>query len=143
MKFRVVLFTIAFLTLAISGAAQDKEKKEVKKFMVKTYVEGLHVNRDEKAVRAGFHPDFIMQVFSDGKIIKATLDMWLERLALDGKKNPKRVTQKFDSVDITGNAAMVKMKIYEDSKHIYTDYFLLYKFDDGWKIVSKTFYSHN
>jgi len=46
-------------------------------------------------------------------------------------------------VDVTGNSAMVKMEIHEDSKQIYTDYFLLYKFDDGWKIVSKTFYSHS
>lgn len=143
MRLKVILFTIAFLSLTITSAAQNNEKEEIQKFMIKTYVEGLHINRDEKVVRVGFHPDFIMQVLHDGKIIKATLDMWLKRLALDGKKNPKRVTHKFNSVDVTGNAAMVKMEIHEDSKHIYTDYFLLYKFGDGWKIVSKTFYSHN
>ncbi len=145
MKMRVKIILLAALLCfsTYSSAANEKEKKAVKAVLVTAYVNGLHINRDEKAVRAGFHSDFVMQIFSDGRIIKATLDMWLERLALDGKKNPKRVEHKFNFVDVTGNSAMVKMEIHEDSKQIYTDYFLLYKFDDGWKIVSKTFYSHS
>jgi hypothetical protein len=27
-------------------------------------------------------------------------------------------------------------------KHLFTDYQLLYRFDDGWRIVSKVFHSH-
>ena len=52
------------------------------------------------------------------------------------------IQHKFVIIDLTGNSSFVKMEIYEDSKHIYTDYFGLYKFEDGWKIVNKIFYGH-
>ena len=100
------------------------------------------MNRDSVAVRKGFHPDFVMKVYADDQMIHASLDMWLGRMKLDGVKNPKKIEHEFGSIDVTGNAATAKMEIFIDSKHVYTDYFLLYKFEDGWKIVGKIFYSH-
>jgi hypothetical protein len=45
---------------------------------------------------------------------------------------------KITDVDITGNAASVKVvEIYEKSK--YTDYLSLLKFGDGWRIVNKIY----
>jgi hypothetical protein len=45
---------------------------------------------------------------------------------------------KITEVDITGNAASVKVvEVYEKSK--YTDYLSLLKFADGWKIVKKIY----
>ena len=40
------------------------------------------------------------------------------------------------------NTASVRVEVFRDGKHTFTDYLLLYKFADGWKIVSKAFYSH-
>ena len=123
--------------------AQDaNDEAAVRQVLVDAYVEGLHVNRDLAAVQSGFHPDFVMHVYDDGHLIQAPLAMWLERLQLDGTKNPKPIDYQFDLVDVTGNSAVAKLQIFEDSKHIYTDYFGLYKFDDGWKIVNKIFYGH-
>jgi len=45
-------------------------------------------------------------------------------------------------VDITGAAATVKIDLWRDEVHTFTDYLSLYKFADGWKIVGKTFYRH-
>ena len=123
--------------------AQDaNDEAAVRQVLVDVYVEGLHVNRDLAAVQSGFHPDFVMHVYDDGHLIQAPLAMWLERLQLDGTKNPKPIDYQFDLVDVTGNSAVAKLQIFEDSKHIYTDYFGLYKFDDGWKIVNKIFFGH-
>lgn len=34
---------------------------------------------------------------------------------------------------------MAKLNVYKGTTHFSTDYMLLYKFNDGWKIVSKIF----
>jgi len=124
-------------------AQHADDSADIKELLVESYVQGIYVNRDEDSVRKGFHPDFLMHVLADGQLISAPLDMWLSRLALDGKKNPTPYSYSFESVDVTGNSAVVKMEIYEDSQHLYTDYFGLYKFADGWMIVNKIFYGHN
>ena len=138
--------TLAILVLFLAPlpllAQHADDQAAVRQVLVDAYVQGLHVNRDLAAVERGFHTDFVMHVYDDGHLIQAPLAMWLERLQLDGTKNPKPIDYQFDLVDVTGNSAVAKMQIFEDAKHIYTDYFGLYKFDDGWKIVNKIFFGH-
>ena len=45
-------------------------------------------------------------------------------------------------VDVTGDAAVARVELYKDGKHIYSDYMSLYRFDDGWKIVGKIYHRH-
>ena len=131
------------LCSAASLAQQEGDVANIEALLVESYVEGIYKSRDEEAVRKGFHPDFVMHVLDDGHLIQAPLDMWLERLQLDGIRNTTPYSHSFESVDFTGNTATVKMQIYEDSRHLYTDYFGLYKFADGWMIVNKIFYGHD
>jgi len=83
-----------------------------------------------------------MSVMHNNQIIKASLDMWLQRLELDGTKNQNKIDYELIFIDITKNSAVARMEILENSEHIYTDYFCLYKFNEGWKIVSKIFAEH-
>lgn len=142
MRLWIVILTFLFYA-PLTFAQQGEDEIAIKELLVESYVEGIHINRKTDAVRIGFHPDFLMHVYNDGQLIQAPLEMWLERLNLDGIKNTKTIKHSFDSIDITGNSAVVKMQIYEDSQHLYTDYFGLYRFEEGWKIVNKIFYSHN
>jgi len=147
MKYKVILTTLFVFGFVILPAqsrprADDNEKLAIKNVLIESYLEGIYVNRDSMLVKKGFHPDFLMHVYHNGRLIKADLGTWLARLKLDGKKNKKSIQHKFVIIDLTGNSSFVKMEIYEDSKHIYTDYFGLYKFEDGWKIVNKIFYGH-
>ena len=48
----------------------------------------------------------------------------------------------FPVVEVSGTAASVRVEVYRDGKHTFTDYLLLYKFTDGWKIVSKAYDTH-
>jgi hypothetical protein len=48
----------------------------------------------------------------------------------------------FVNIDISGSAACAKIELYQNKKKIFTDYLSLYKFSDGWKIVSKIYYRH-
>ncbi len=45
-------------------------------------------------------------------------------------------------IDITGTAAVVRLELFRDGVHVFTDYLSLYKFSEGWKIVSKIFYRY-
>ena len=54
-------------------------------------------------------------------------------------KVPENLALDYELIDVTENAAIVKLQVYKDSKHFSTDYMLLYKYKDGWKIVSKIF----
>jgi ketosteroid isomerase-like protein len=40
-------------------------------------------------------------------------------------------------------AAVARVEVHRDGKHIFTDYLSLYRFADGWKIVGKIFQSHS
>ena len=140
----VVLMTLLGLgPMTVQDSIGTEETAAVKEVIVNAYVRGVFIERDKKLVKNGFHPEFTMQVLNDEEIITASLDMWLERLGLDGQKNPNKFEHEFKFIDIAGRAAVSKMEIFENSRHIYTDYFSLYKFKDGWKIVSKIFAEHD
>ena len=116
------------------------EEDAVKAVVVSGYIEGMHINRDAAAANAAFHPEFIMHVAREGKVSQVTLEQWTSRL--NGEKNEHEITYEFEWVDVTGTAAKVKIKVFEDGEHIFTDYLGLYKFEDGWMIVNKIFVSH-
>lgn len=138
-----ILVLSILLSSPATLAQQRDDASQVRQLLVDSYVNGIYVNRDEQVVRDGFHSDFVLHVLDDGHLIQASLDMWLSRLQLDGVKSATPHDYAFESIDVTGNSATVKMEIYKDSVHIYTDYFGLYRFVDGWKIVNKIFYGHN
>ncbi len=146
---KLFVLTIAFFALCVGcqppqedEAVLTKDEQAIKEVIVKAYVEGIYIKRDSLAVRKGFHEDFLMHVNADGHLIQAGLDMWLARLKLDGIENTNRIKGEFKTIDVSGNAATVRIEVFENSKHLYTDYFGLYKFADGWKIVNKIFYTH-
>ena len=134
------------LAAATSLAAPPDESADVQAVVQSAYVEGVHAKGDAALMRQGFHPDFRMLVLRDGKMSAVTLEEWIGRLEARNKENsnaPKPVIKaEFPIVDITGNAAVVRVELSRDGKHTFTDYLLLYKLPDGWKIVSKIFQSH-
>ncbi len=132
--------------LALPNNDIEKEKEAIKQVIETAYVKGIHIDRDPVAIRDGFHPDFTMLVFKDNQMSKVTLEDWIARLEEGKKKNPtwaEKTTHKFEIVDLSGNAAVARIELFKDGKHVFTDYMSLYKFEGGWKIVGKIFYRHN
>jgi ketosteroid isomerase-like protein len=143
---RVLTMAVAVLASAGTAAAQtDVEKKAVIQVITDAYVNGVHAKPDPDAMRRGFHPDFRMLVLTDGKMTAVTLDEWAGRVA-KGAANPAAprpaIKADFPQVDVTGTVASARVEVYRDGKHTFTDQLLLYKFADGWKIVSKAYYTH-
>ena len=130
-----------------SSAAVADDASDVKAVIQSAYVEGVHVKLDAAKMRKGFHPDFRMLVLRDGKMTAVTLDEWINRMELRDKENPNApkpaIKAEFPLVNVTGNAAVARVEIYRDGKHTFTDYLSLYKFPEGWLIVSKIFQSHS
>lgn len=137
---------MALLTLAGPAAAQgDAEKKAVIQVITDAYINGVHAQPDPAAMRRGFHPDFRMLALTDGTMTAVTLDEWAGRVAKGAANaNAPRPAIKadFPQVDVTGTVASARVEVYRDGKHTFTDQLLLYKFADGWKIVSKAYYTH-
>lgn len=145
MHARRFLAIALFLAPALALAQSDADA--VKAVVQTAYVEGVHANPDADAMRRGFSPDFRMLILRDGKMSSVTLEEWIGRMEANRKQNPNApkpsVRAEFPIVDVTANEAVVKVELYRDGKHAFTDLLLLYKFPDGWKIVSKIFQSYS
>ena len=140
------ILTVPFFLFAQNKTDLEKEKATIKEVIIKAYLGGIANRGDVDALRQGFHPGFTMFGVEENSLWKRPLYTWIEMIEKskeEGKYPPKeKVTFEFPMIDITGRAAVVKIKFVRGGKLAYTDYLSLYKFDDGWKIVAKIFHSH-
>jgi ketosteroid isomerase-like protein len=141
----VALAALTVLALTTTGAANEAEKQAVVQVITDAYINGVHAKPDAAAMRRGFHQDFRMLVLADGKMNAVTLDEWagrVEKSAANPNAARPVIKAEFPVVEIAGAAASARVEVFRDGKHTFTDYLLLYKFADGWKIVSKTYHTH-
>jgi hypothetical protein len=139
------IYAIIALIASFSLNAQSPEENLVKQVITSAYIEGIHNRGKVEDIRKGFHPSFNMLRLVDNEIKPLPIEEWivnLEKAKKESATPPARTEGKFINVDITGNNAVVKLELYRDNKKIFTDYLVLYKFTEGWRIVSKTFYRH-
>ena len=142
---RAVALAFTLIALAAPAGAADAEKDAVLAVVNEAYIRGVHAAPDAAAMRRGFHPDFRMLVLADGKMSAVSLDEWagrIEKAAANPSAARPKITAEFPQVDVTGTVASVRVELSRDGRHTFTDHLLLYKFADGWKIVSKAFYTH-
>jgi hypothetical protein len=148
-------FTLLFLAviglhlLAFSWyyAENESEKDAVKAVVENAYLNGAHNKLNTAEMQKGFHTDFAMFAVKEGELKKVSLADWVAKIE-KWKSSPEykaadaEKTYKFKEVDVVGNVAVVKVELFKESQIIFTDYLSLYKFNDGWKIVSKVFHKH-
>lgn len=143
LNLNLILILLLFC-LPVALFAQSEEEA-VKKVVQEAYIDAMQNLGDLKKARQGFHPDFEMLLFRDGQMSKLPIGTWIERIEqrkANPATTPPNITGKFINVEITGTVAMVKLELHRDGKRIFTDYISLYKFEDGWKVVSKVYYQH-
>ncbi len=119
------------------------ETHKIRDAIVKGYIYGIHGSQNKKDILKGFHESFRMLVYKDDALIPVSIDDWLERLKIMKQENPelwnKETHYSILHLDQKGNSASVKIEVYKGDTYFSTDYMLLYRFKDGWKIVSKIF----
>ena len=140
-RISLLVWLVAVLALAPAAQAGD-EAAAIEAVIEKAYVGGIWMKGDEAAARGGFDPSFVMQVNQDDGALAVSLDAWLERLGLHGEPLREDISHRIEVLDQTGDAAVARVEILQGDKLLYTDYMSLYRFGDGWKIVAKTFQSH-
>ena len=139
------LIATLLFTLCLNLSAQDT-KEAVKEVILSAYVNGIHNGGPIKDIKKGFHEDFIMHAMADNGVNEITIQSWLENIeksrnrpGYDPSARPKS-TAEFTNVSVNGNSAIAELNLIRNGKKVFTDYLALYKFNEGWKIVSKTFY---
>jgi len=142
-----VLISVVAILCSIIALAQTSDEEAVKQIVTSAYVEGIQNNGSIEDIRKGFHPSFNMLRLVENEIKPYSIEDWIatiEKRRVEAKPDSKvvRTEAKFLNVDITGNAAVVKLELYREGKRTFTDYIVLYKFTEGWRIVSKTYYRH-
>ena len=139
------VYAIALLMLfSLSGFAQSDEDA-IKAVVTSAYIEGIQNRGSIDDIRKGFHPSFNMLRLVQNEIKPFPIEEWIaaiEKAKSENAAPPARTEGKFINVDITGNAAVVKLDLFRENKKTFTDYLVLYKFTEGWRIVSKTYYRH-
>jgi predicted mannosyl-3-phosphoglycerate phosphatase (HAD superfamily) len=119
------------------------DKEAIKQVIEKAYIQGIHGNQDKETAESGFYRDFAMLVLQDNALEKVRVDEWLARVEVMKRENPDmwaaETRHTFELVDVTGYAAVAKLQVHKGATHFSTDYMLLYRFREGWRIVSKIF----
>lgn len=133
----VALLAILAAGVAIGSAPQNASEEPAVRHIVETYLHGLKFN-DVASFQEAFVPDAkLLFVRKNGELGQLTQEQWYKGFAANAGKEEKGELR-IASVDITGNAAAVKVvEVYEDST--YTDYISLLKLPGGWRIVNKVF----
>jgi hypothetical protein len=136
---------IVFLLIGRAALAQSDEAL-VKEVVNSAYVSGIHNGGPVADIRKGFHPTFQMLRFMENDVKPFGIEEWItaiEKNHAQANATPAvRTEGKFVSVTVSGTVANVVLELYRGDKKIFTDNLLLYKFNEGWRIVSKTFYRH-
>ena len=146
-KLLTIIAIISLLPFALV-AGEDEEKDAIKKVIQSAYDDGLQNKGPVADVEKGFHPGFNLLGLKNDDLTKWPIYSWIKYHEKELKENPgppkedEIVTCKFPVIDITGTAAIAKIELFKGGKKIFTDYLSLYKFEDGWRIVSKIYFRY-
>jgi len=143
----VTIVLLAMIPIFLLAQEEYKEDKEaIKKVIQTAYVDGLQNKGPVEDVEMGFHPGFELLGMRNDDLTKWPIYSWIlyhESKLKEDPGPPKKdefVTAKFPLIDVTENAAIAKVELYKGGEQIFTDYLSLYKFEEGWQIVSKIYY---
>jgi hypothetical protein len=135
--------------MSLNAEKYKTEAENIKEVIQTAYVDGLqNYESSIDEIKAGFHPGFKLLGVKNNRLTKYPIYSWVESVKQKMAKNPEgrpegeKITCKYKSIDVTGNAAMAKIELYQKDKKLFTDYLQLYKFEEGWRIVSKIYHRH-
>lgn len=139
-----LLFILLMSSPAFSYAQAD-DNAAIQQVVTSAYINGIQNRGSIDDIRKGFHPSFNMLRLMNNEIKPLPIEEWIaniEKAKTNNDPAPPKAEGKFVNVDITGNAAVVELDLFRNGKRTFTDYLVLYKFSEGWRIVSKTYYRH-
>ncbi len=128
------LIFIAFIFILSLHVNAQSEEAAVRATAM-DYIEGT-ANGEIERIRRAFHETAALYaVNNEGGLRKIPIDQYIGYFK-QGQKNDRK--GKIISVDLLNDAAQVKIEIVS-GQWKFTDYLLLLKLDEGWKIINKSF----
>ena len=103
------------------------------------YMRG-HAEDDAQHMRAAFMPTARLESVREGPLASWDLDFYCQRFKNTPAPDEATRRRSIDWLDITGTAAMAKVTLVHGSV-TFTDYFVLLKTEQGWKIANKAFHA--
>jgi len=129
------LFTC--FTLAINGQeAEPKSELEQISETLMDYIEGTG-NGEPDRLRRAFHPDFNLYTVTEQDSLRVRNGEAYISNFVEGEKSSR--VGRIINIDYENNAATAKVEILIPGWKIFTDYFLLLKYEGSWKIVHKSY----
>ncbi|NMP31111.1 nuclear transport factor 2 family protein [Thalassotalea sp. M1531] len=127
-----VILSITLLLVSVSSFANPEHQKIAG--VIQKYFDGSSKGKPHLLSEA-FTDSLELQHVKEGKLVRWQGADYISRFK-PGKTNGR--IGNIVSIDVTGNAAVVKATI-KAGKTLFTDYLLLLKLEAGWKITNKTF----
>ena len=137
------LIKITIINLILIGglnanAQTENSKSEIEQITetLTNYIEGT-ANGEPSRLRKAFHPDFnLYTVTTEDSLKIRSGEKYVSNVKVGEKSN--RIGR-IISIDYEKDAATAKAEIVIPNWRIFTDYFLLLKYEGSWKIVHKSY----
>lgn len=138
MKSIQCLLFASIICLGTSYAQTENSQSEIEQITetLLHYIEGT-ANGEPDRLRIAFHPDFnLYTVTQEDSLRIRSGEAYIQNIK-EGEKNNRQ--GRIISIDVEKDAAMAKAEIVIPGWRIFTDYFLLLKYEGSWKIVHKSY----
>ena len=139
MKLLKIATIVLILVLGLNANAQtENSKSEIEKITetLMDYIVGT-ANGEPDRLRKAFHPDFnLYTVTTEDSLRIRSGEKYVSNVKVGEKSN--RIGR-IISIDYEKDAAIAKAEIVIPNWRIFTDYFLLLKYEGSWKIVHKSY----
>ncbi|MBT8234068.1 MAG: nuclear transport factor 2 family protein [Saprospiraceae bacterium] len=137
MKTFVIIFFSTFIYVSTLNAQSTTEQQEIDAITatLMDYIEGTGNGQPER-LRKAFHPDFNLYTVAADTLRIRSGEKYISNIKV-GKKNSRE--GKIISIDFVKDAAVAKAEIKIPGWRVFTDYFLLLKYEGSWKIIQKSY----
>ena len=136
MKLFKFIVIVLILTGSLNSIAQSsKSEIELITTTLMDYIEGTE-NGEPERLRKAFHSDFNLYTIEKDSLRIRSGEKYISNVKKGEKTN--RIGR-IISIDYEKDAAIAKAEIVIPNWRIFTDYFLLLKFEGSWKIVHKSY----
>lgn len=141
MKTSRIIVCVAVCVYCITGVltAQEQRAQTDLELITETlmhYIEGT-ANGEPDRLRIAFHPDFNLYTVTEEDSLRIRSgEQYISNIEQGKKAN--RIGR-IISIDYENDAATAKAEIIIPGWKTFTDYFLLLRYEGGWKIVQKSY----
>lgn len=141
-KFFLALLLSILFTLPVGSLTATQEKQVTAEegicAAINHYFKG-HATGDASHMRKAFLPTAHIEGIREGKFTSWTLDEYCALFRGKPAADESTRVRTIDLIDVSGNSAMAKATLVHGGT-VFTDYFVLLKVDDEWKIANKVYY---